>query len=154
MANFQKTTTTSNEHAKAFHQNGYQVFPGVYSQAEVQTARDAFVDLFKDDSLQQLTFNSPNIVNDIYRHNASLAKLVFNQPYFDALYQLLGDEIVWLPECAVHRNRYIDWHKDTTEQELAGVLSHQAGEPMLQVATYFQDNGEAGGGLDRHSGHT
>ena len=132
---------------KSFQENGYVVIPGVYSMESIFQARKIFDDAFKRELWKHSCYDSPEIINDIYRHFPALASLIFNSEYFQAIRYLIGENMVWLPECAVHRNRYVPWHKDTTAQEINGVKSHYDNEgAMLQVAVYFQDNSTSTGG--------
>jgi len=132
-----------------FQKNGYVVIPGVYSKETVARARKIFDEAFQCGLWQNSPYDSEEIINDIYGHFPELAGLLFNHAYFDTIRFVAGDDVVWLPECAIHRNRYVPWHKDTTVQELNGVTSHFGNDgAMLQVATYFQDNSAlAGGGV-------
>ncbi len=130
-----------------FQKNGYVVIPGVFSKEAISHAREIFDKAFQSGLWQNSPYDSEEIINDIYRHFPELAGLVFNPGYFHAIRLVAGNDVVWLPECAVHRNRYVPWHKDTTVQELNGVSSHYDNEcVMVQVATYFQDNSASSGG--------
>ncbi len=121
-----------------FHKNGYVIIPGVYSKEAVDRARKIFDEAFQSGLWQDSPYDSEEIINEIYGHFPELAGIVFNHAYFDAIRSVAGGDVVWLPECAVHRNRYVPWHKDTTVQELNGVTSHYGNEgAMLQVAIYF-----------------
>ncbi len=66
-----------------------------------------------------------------------------------AVKEILGPDAVWIPECSVHRNRYIGWHKDTSIQARSGLQSHETDNtPIIQCAIYFQANDAlTGGGL-------
>jgi hypothetical protein len=132
-----------------FRKNGFVVFPNVYSQEAIRQAREMFDDAFKREIWRNNPHDSRGIINNIYGHYPALPELLFNRLYFEAIRQLAGCKVVWLPECAVHHDRYAAWHKDTTEQELGGVKSHlNRDNAMLQVATYFQSNdAEEGGGI-------
>jgi hypothetical protein len=122
-----------------FEKNGYVLIPNVYSQTEIEYARQLFDSAFQSELWKKSNFSSPYIINDIYRYFPELVPIIFNQKYVEALREILGNEIIFLPECAVHHNRYIDWHKDTTEQELGKIKSHQTEQFFLiQSATYFQ----------------
>lgn len=130
-------------------EQGWALLKNVYTPEDIRRCRKILDELFAADNTLRSPFDSDHIINDLYRHRPELAKIIFNKKYFAAVAELIGDRIVWLPECAIHRDRYAKWHKDTTEQELGGVSSHIGEEaPMLQVSTYFQNyTPEEGGGI-------
>ncbi len=136
------------DHAQ-LHQQGFLLVPHVYAPNELLAARDLFQKAFSEKTLHDAQFDSPTLLTDIYRHFPSLETLVFNEKYCAIARELLGAGAVLIPECAVHRARYIHWHKDTTVQEMAGLKSHNAPDAglILQFATYFQGNSGQGGGL-------
>jgi hypothetical protein len=131
-----------------FFRNGYLLVRQVYDPKDVEIARELFLKAFREGVWKNSKYDSSEIINDIYRIYPGLLDIVINEQYTAALKSLLGDEIVWLPECAVHYNRFTNWHRDTTEQELKGVKSHKNPDQfLLQCATYFQSNADRGGGL-------
>lgn len=131
-----------------FFAKGYLLVKNVYDKNDLNNVRDLFTTAFENEIWRQSKYNSPNVLNDIYRNFPGLIDIVINEKYISAIKSLLGEKIVWLPECAVHHNRFINWHNDTTEQEIKGVKSHKnPGEYLLQCATYFQSNSDNGGGL-------
>jgi len=132
-----------------FQQQGFLLIPQVYAKGDLLAARALFQKVFSEKNLHCGRFDSSTLLTDIYRHFPGLERCVFNERYRAVARELLGPEAVLIPECAVHRNRFIHWHKDTTVQEMAGVKSHSARDapPILQFATYFQDNSNQGGGL-------
>ncbi len=133
----------------SIREQGWALLKNIYTRDDIARCRELVDDIFASKTIKRSPFDSEFIINDIYRHCPELAKLVFNKKYFAGVRSLLGKEIVWLPECAIHRDRYAKWHKDTTEQEIGGVTSHINEEsPMLQVSTYFQDYSlDEGGGI-------
>lgn len=139
----------SAESLRHFRERGYLLIPGVYEPDTLWRTRALFDGLFAKDIPGYEAYDSSTLRTDIYRHHPSLAHLVFNEKYISIIRELAGDGLVLLPECAVHRARYVNWHTDTTEQELAGITTHRdLHTPILQVATYFQNNNpETGGGL-------
>ena len=128
---------------------GYAILKDIYEKEEIEKARKILDELFHNKNLIKNPSDSPKIINDIYSHQPELARIIFNKKYFPGVRSLIGEKIVWLPECAIHRDRYAKWHKDTTEQELGGITSHiNEPSPMLQVSTYLQDySKENGGGI-------
>ena len=130
-------------------QYGWTRLNGIYTTGDIAKARAIFDEMFQPGAVQRSSSDSDHIINDIYRHRPELGRIIFNEKYFAGVRSLLGEDIVWLPECAIHRDRYAKWHKDTTEQEIGGITSHiEEPSPMLQVSTYLQDySPEDGGGI-------
>lgn len=63
-----------------------------------------------------------------------MADLVFNERYAAVLHQLVGSDATVIPECAIHRDRFMHWHTDTTEQEIAGIsprCRHSGGNTLM-----------------------
>ena len=138
----------SSEQIDSFFEDGFILIPQVYTKEEIKYCRDIFINIFKEELWRKAPFSSASIINDIYAFFPDLVDIIFNQKYTDAVHDLLGASAYWIPECSVHYNRITDWHKDSSEQELAGVTSHHdVSSPLLQVANYFQDNTKEGGGL-------
>ena len=131
-----------------FQENGYILIKKVYDKYDISAYRKRFVSIFEKELWKKSRYNSPTIINDIYQLFPDLLNIIINENYINAIKKILGEEVVWLPECAIHHNRYINWHKDTTEQEIKGLQSHKVQhEFLIQSATYFQDNSSAGGGI-------
>ena len=128
--------------------DGYLLFRAVYDINELKEIRSLFKLAFKNNDLVNAKYNSDSIINDLYKVYPNILDIVINKNYINAIKSILGENVIWLPECSVHYNRFIDWHKDTTEQELKGVKSHKNEyQFLLQCATYFQSNSNSGGGL-------
>jgi hypothetical protein len=138
----------SQNEIQKFYQQGYLLIPNVYEINDLLQARSLFDTEFSDNKNPTI-YDSPTLLTDIYTKIGGLEKTVFNTKYAQIAKDLLGNEAILIPECAIHRRRYIDWHTDTTEQERADELSHRAtnASAILQFATYFQANNEYGGGL-------
>lgn len=132
-----------------FQRQGYLRIPRVYHADDLRAARKIFQTAFAEKKLHDGRYDSGTLLTDIYGHFPQLAPLIFNETYVDVARDLLGPEATIIPECAVHRERYIHWHKDTTVQEMAGVSSHSGADAgaIVQFATYFQENTGNGGGL-------
>jgi len=144
-----KTEEENNKSNKViFERDGYLLFKAVYNIKELKEIRSLFRLAFKNEDLINVKYNSDSIINDIYKVYPNILDTVINKNYIRAIKSILGESIIWLPECSVHYNRFDDWHKDTTEQELKGVKSHKnENQFLLQCATYFQSNSNIGGGL-------
>ncbi|MEO6037723.1 MAG: phytanoyl-CoA dioxygenase family protein, partial [Saprospiraceae bacterium] len=132
-----------------FQQQGFLLIPQVYAPADLLVARAHFQKAFLENTPYHGRFDSDTLLTDVYRHFPGLEQVVFNERTKDVARGLLGPEAALIPECAVHRERYPHWHKDTTFQEMAGLTSHcdRNAPPILQFATYFQENSQNGGGL-------
>ena len=136
-----------------FRDNGYLIVRDLFSKATVLAARQRLEALFDAAIYQNAPNSSPHNINDLYRFAPDLLPLIFTEPYMQVMRDLLGPQAVWIPECAVHRERFFGWHKDSGGVERAGMLSHKTyAHPMLTAAIYFQDNGVGGGGLTVVSG--
>jgi hypothetical protein len=74
---------------------------------------------------------------------------VFTPALCEALRRVLGPGFVLLPEHAIHRDGFGDWHKDTDMFETVGLQDHWSpGYGVYQCAVYLQDNSPVhGGGL-------
>lgn len=131
-----------------FHENGYLIVRDAVPADHLLAARRRLETLFEEGVYREAPHSTAHIINDLYRFAPDLLPLIFTEKYFDAVRGLLGPEAAWIPECAVHRDRFFGWHKDSSGVERAGMRSHRAYEPpLLTCALYFQDNGPGAGGL-------
>lgn len=132
-----------------FRQDGYLLVPSLFGAGALQEARQAYLQAFADGLYQTAPYSNPTIINNIFQYLPTTLPALITAPYIAAIKAILGNDAVWIPECSIHRNRYIGWHKDTSIQELGGETSHlQDTTPLLQTAIYFQDNTPGhGGGL-------
>jgi len=134
--------------AGEFNKKGFLLVSDFYKQIVIQNARKDFVNAFESEIWREAPFSNENIINNIYQYFPELVFQLINADLIALLKNIIGEEIVWIPECSIHRNRYIQWHKDTSIQESYNELSHlNYNSPMIQVAIYFQDNDNSGGGL-------
>ena len=77
-----------------------------------------------------------------------MVDIVFKEKYILAAKELLGPEMVCVPECSIHYNRYFDWHRDTAIMEANGLSTHTIPtNRLIQGGLYLQDNSYDGGGL-------
>ncbi len=131
-----------------FKENGYLIVKDVFPKEDLYNARACLEKLFQAEIYQQAPFSTPHIINDLYRYSPEILPLIFTERYFEAVRDLLGADAAWIPECAVHRERFFGWHKDSSGVERAGMQSHKNYEaPLLTAAVYFQDNTLGAGGL-------
>lgn len=131
-----------------FQKNGYLIVRDVFAPETLLAARQRLESLFDEGIYQIAPHSNPHIINDLYRFAPDLLPLLFHEKFFDAVRDLLGPSAAWIPECAVHRERFFGWHKDSSGVERAGMRSHLGyAPPLLTAAVYFQDNGSGAGGL-------
>lgn len=131
-----------------FLAEGYVIVSGVYSKEEVDKLRLFFKEKFETGFWKISEFNSPSIINDIYAHFPEMAEMIFKPGYVNAVMDIYGSNIICIPECCIHYNRFFDWHRDTTTLESTGKTEHRSGSNfMVQASIYLQDNSPHGGGL-------
>lgn len=120
--------------------DGFLTFKNVFDPAVITDWRTRF--LARPECLER------GSLPDLYRVFPDLAPFIFSQKAVESVRSLLGPTAICLTEPMLHCNRFIDWHKDTTEQEIGGIRSHSGDRSLLlQAAVYFQKNGPDGGGL-------
>lgn len=138
----------SNEQIEHFKSEGYLLIPGVFPINDILYARQIFLQAFSQQLWLKAPYSSSSIINDIYNYHPELLQKLITPSFINIIKDILGDNAVWIPECSIHRNRYIHWHKDTSIQELSGETSHHnIQHSLIQAAIYFQNNDESGGGI-------
>jgi ectoine hydroxylase-related dioxygenase (phytanoyl-CoA dioxygenase family) len=158
-----ETTTTSASSATssrqhAFDRDGYSRVRSVLSPEQVTATRARLVEIFAKRSPFPGDDNGDvtrmRAYNDAFNRYPGIAWIAFQPHVVSALREILGDEIVYLPEVALHDSGFGGWHKDTTSQEVAGHRFQWSPDfRMAQCAVYLQDNTSAhGGGLDVQPG--
>lgn len=136
-----------------FNKNGYLLVKSIFPENELIKYRNKFAEIFRSGVWTKVKFSSPNNLNDIYFYFPELAYFIFNENYISVLKGLLGDNLICMPECSIHYNRFYDWHRDTTRMEQQGISIHkQPSMVMIQACTYFQDNTPDGGGVTVNAG--
>lgn len=87
---------------------------------------------------------------DVFNRYPTVWKAIFDSQIIAVLKILLGDDFVFLPESALHRNGYGTWHKDIDAQQKAGHrFQWEADCDIVQIAFYLQANTpQYGGGLE------
>lgn len=143
-----QTRVLSKEQLDFFNREGYVIVKNVWSSEEIEKLKKFFREKFKSEFWKVSPYNSPTIINDIYRHFPELIDVIFKPKYIDAIKDILGENLICMPECSIHYNRFFDWHKDTTHMDANGGNIHHSGKSFLvQSGVYFQDNSPEGGGL-------
>jgi hypothetical protein len=129
-----------------FTRDGYTTVDSVLTGAQVADLRKVLADAFdeppeqSDDKVQRVDAAS----------RYPPVREVFEQPGLLAvLRELLGDQLIFLPDMVAHDSGFPTWHKDTTTMQQRGYDFHR--DPrflIVHVGFYLQDNGPFGGGLD------
>ena len=139
---------------KFFDEQGFALFPGVFSDEEIARLRASLAALFNAPSLHEDDWDDGDYIRairfDLFNRNPDLAWAGVHPKVMDALRGILGPELAMVPESAAHYRGFGTWHKDTTSQERAGLSFHYEPEYcMVECAIYLQDNDpDYGGGLD------
>jgi hypothetical protein len=130
---------------RSFCQNGFVWVPQVFDQTDMAELRRAAIGQFPDNRPPfEPQFNIEAVYQEPFR-------LVFrNRKFIQSLRTVLGDDFVFVNNCGLHDSFYVGWHTDTATPEGKGghEFHWSPGFCVVQVATYLQDNGENGGGLD------
>src|SRR2546423_28761 len=116
---------------KSFYRQGYVLVKDVFAKDELTLIRNTFKEAFEKELWRKSIYDSKSILNDIYMHFPKILNSIFNDKYIRAVKDILGESLVCIPECAVHHNRYYDWHRDTTRMEQFGDYSHLEEEKVL-----------------------
>ena len=134
-----------------FNREGYLVLKNIYTEKEINHLRAHFGNEFQAGFWKKSKYNSENIINDIYNSHPFLVELIFKNKLIESLKSILGNELVCIPECCIHKNRYFDWHTDWSvvlgdhpEANSRKILNDYT---HLQCAIYLQENSPLGGGL-------
>jgi phytanoyl-CoA dioxygenase PhyH len=88
--------------------------------------------------------------SDVLARFPRLRWTLLHPPLRESLSALLGEPVVVIPETALHKNFFSNWHRDTgSPRRDKQDFYLQPDFAMLQCAIYLQDNSpELGGGLD------
>jgi hypothetical protein len=142
-----------------FERNGFLCVPRAFSPHQVRETRAFLLRLFGDevryegdvnDQCREPGHGGRSVRFDVFARYPELSWVLTHPPVVAVLREVLGEDFVYLPETAAQDSGFGRWHKDTHDQEDAGLHSHR--EPdyrMVQVAFYLQDNSARhGGGLD------
>lgn len=121
----------------------------VYSVEAVDKIRDLLAKALDDGTWTSASHHNEGVTTDIFRTMPELVDLIFTERYIQVFKDLLGSEMVILPEPAIHRNRFYYWHKDSTFLDEQGETFHWNDDfQAIMAAMYLQDNdNEYGGGL-------
>ena len=167
------TTATISEpqrQVKQFLKDGYLVVPDVLSQEQVSWLRSFFRSKFDIPPGQPLAQNDdwPYLL-DIWSSYPEVRWLLFHEPVLRLLKELLGDDLILLPESNVCLNAFTPNHKDAIPEEvrhgiwpwskdfriagLGGAWPWDQDYLMIALCYYMQDNTEEyGGGVDVEPG--
>lgn len=112
-----------------FRENGYLIVRDAVPADHLLAARRRLEALFAEGVYREAPHSNAHIINDLYRFAPDSLLLIFTENYFSAARGLLGPKAAWIPECAVRRDRFFGWHKDSSGVERAGMRSHRAYAP-------------------------
>lgn len=121
----------------------------VYTPESVDKIRDILAKAISDGTWSSAPHHNEGVTTDIFRTMPDLIDLIFTKKYIQVFKDLLGSEMVILPEPAIHRNRFYYWHKDSTFLDEQEETFHWNDDfQAIMAAMYLQDNDdEYGGGL-------
>jgi hypothetical protein len=139
---------------RRFRRDGFVHLPQVFDAAQSADLRSLA------DELCRKRQNGPSDCDDHPRFGTSRSDVLtrfprlrwtlFHPPLRKPLSALLGDPVVVIPETALHKNFFSNWHRDTNAPRRDRQRFYLKRDfAMLQCAIYLQDNSpELGGGLD------
>ena len=81
-----------------FFRNGFIIVKNVYKKQDLKYAREIFINAFESGVWRDSKYNSSTIINDIYRLYPELVNIIFNEYYINAVKDILGIEVIFLPE--------------------------------------------------------
>ncbi len=137
----------SNNDISFFKKNGYLLVKDVFSQSDIFQLRKIFDDAKQTGTWNTSPYYTDTIMTDIYNFYPEIIDIIFSEKHIQVAKDLLGTDCILIPECAVHRNRYFDWHRDDIN-ELGRDFSVNKDLSVIQTCIYFQDNNsETGGGM-------
>lgn len=121
----------------------------VYTVEAVDQIRSLLAKSLNDGTWSSAPHHNEGVTTDIFRTMPELVELIFTERYVQIFKDLLGPDMIILPEPAMHRNRFYYWHKDSTFlDEQAETFHWNKDFQAIMAAMYLQDNDdEYGGGL-------
>lgn len=139
----------SQEQVDAYFQEGYLHVPEVYTEAEIDRARELIENDIASGGWEAAPHHDDGVTTDIYERIPELADIVFNDRYLAAMEDVFGPDTVVLAEPAVHRGRYYYWHKDSTFLDEQGEDYHWKSDfQAAMTVMYLQENHpDFGGGI-------
>ncbi len=137
------------EQIQSYFETGCLHVKNVYSRSSIDKIRLLLAKAIEDGTWNSAPHYNEGVTTDIFRTMPELVDLIFTERYIQIFKDLLGDEMVILPEPAMHRNRFYYWHKDSTFLDEQGETFHWNQDfQAIMAAMYLQDNDdEYGGGL-------
>ena len=164
------TICSPRQQAKQFLRDGYVVVPDVLTQDQVSRLRSFFRPKFGVPPGQPIGQKDdwPYLL-DIWSSYPEIRWLLFHEPVLGLLKELLGDDLILLPESNVCLNAFTPNHKDSIPAEirhgvwpwskdfrvarLGGAWPWDPDYLMIALCYYMQDNTEEyGGGVDVEPG--
>lgn len=141
-------------YADSFDNKGYAHFPSIFSAEDIARLRESADRItanpsdFPGDVDSHVRFGTSR--SDLYARFPEFQWVLLHQPFIDAMKVLLGAPVVFIPEHALHKNFYSNWHRDTSTPRRDKQDFYLSPDfRIAQVAIYLQDNSaQTGGGLD------
>jgi len=134
--------------SRKFSQLGFAVLRGVFSEQEIAEFRAAAIERFPDNKPPyKAQFSNSMALHDPFD------KIFTNERVISTLKELLGEDLNFLNDYAVHDSSWAGWHTDTTSLEINEFQDfhdfHWAPTfQIIQCALYLQSNDNGGFGLD------
>lgn len=134
---------------KEYFETGCLHVKDVYTRESIDKIRNILAQAIEDGTWNSAPHYNEGVTTDIFRTMPELVDLIFTERYIQIFKDLLGEDMVILPEPAIHRNRFYYWHKDSTFLDEQGETFHWNKDfQAIMAAMYLQDNDdEYGGGL-------
>lgn len=139
----------SSNDKKQYQEKGYLLLRNVYSEYEVQRARELIEEDFQSGAWSKAPYYNEGVTTDVYERIPELADIVFNSSFIEAVKELFQPDPVILAEPAVHRSRYYYWHKDSTFLDEQGEDYHWRSDFRAAMTVFYlqANHKEEGGGI-------
>src|ERR1035438_626847 len=95
-----------------FYKNGFLLIKDVFNCKDIIEIRNRFEEAQKNGIWKSAPYHTDTIMTDIYKFYPDFISVVFSKIHIQIAKDLLGDDCIMIPECAIHRNRYFDWLRD------------------------------------------
>jgi ectoine hydroxylase-related dioxygenase (phytanoyl-CoA dioxygenase family) len=126
-----------------FKEQGYWVFPGIFSAEEIEALRAAARRISGDNPACE-----PRFFQNILDTDKTARRIILSVRVRDALRRIVGNDFVLVNEHGLHDSFFGGWHTDTTSPEHRGYAFHLSDTfSVIQCAVYLQPNSDFGGGV-------
>jgi len=135
------------EQVDHYFREGFLHVKNVYTPESIDRIREIMAKALTDGTWESAPHYNEGVTTDVFRVMPELVDLFFTEKYVQVFKDLFGDEMVVLPEPAIHRNRFYFWHKDSSFLDEQGEKYHWNDDfNAIMAAMYFQDNDDVYGG--------